>query len=480
MAHALAMNGRNGFLRGLAWADASGLNSSIRWSSREKYRAPLYCRAAKVILDDLHDASDITAMARDRLGRPSNAEQGDMPVTAPTYPMFDPMRYSPLMPLRLTARQARHIWIRAQRLDTPEPFGGDAEATRSAIEHLGYVQIDTIHVIERCHHHILWSRIPQYRREHLHHAQAVEKTVFEYWTHALSYVPVRDLPYYLPAMRRHRSAPSRWFSAVTQADVRKIVKRIEVDGPLSIRDIDDDELREKDHPWASRKPSKRALQLAFYNGLLTISERVGMVKTYELMHRHFGWEVHPKPASERAVVDYLLDRALRAQGIVSLDSICHLDAARKPAVREAIEARVKRRRLQPVEIEGFEKIAHWIEPEAVDVAIGQAASHAPMNAVHILSPFDPLIIQRKRLSMLFGYEHKFEAYLPKEKRVFGYFGLPVLADDEIVAVIDLKADREQRRLLIQQWTWVGVGKARAHKKRIEEVLHRFDAFQFAE
>lgn len=379
-------------------------------------------------------------------------------------------------PASLTQRQARQTWLKAQRLDTPEPFGDGVKATQSAVEHLGYVQIDTIHVIERCHHHILWSRIPKYRRSDLHFAQAVEKTVFEYWTHALSYVPVRDLHYFLPEMRRHRAEPRRWFSAVTPAELRKVVKRIEAEGPLSIRDIEDDELRDKDHPWASRKPSKRALQLAFYNGLLTISERVGMVKTYELMQRHFGWEKRPKGASEREVVNYLLNRALRAQGIVSLDSICHLDAGRKPAVRQAIETRVKRGQLVPVEIEaeGIRKVEHWIEPELLESAAGSSAS-----AVHILSPFDPLIIQRKRLSLLFGYEHKFEAYLPKEKRVFGYFGLPVLVDDEIVAVLDLKADRERKKLLMQQWTWVGHGNARTHKRRIEEALHRFEAFQFA-
>ena len=93
-------------------------------------------------------------------------------------------------------------------------------------------------------------------------------------------------------------------------------------------------LVEKHHPWASRKPSKRALQLAFYTGAVTISERSGMLKTYELMERHFGWDKMPKPASAAETSAYLLDRALRAQGIVSLDSVCYHDAPRKPAIRQ--------------------------------------------------------------------------------------------------------------------------------------------------
>src|ERR1700686_4753071 len=100
----------------------------------------------------------------------------------------------------LTKAAARRIWLRAQRLDTQAPFGDGPEATAAAVEHLGYVQIDTISVIERCHHHILFTRIPAYRRGHLRQAQSIDKTVFEYWTHALSYVPTRDLRFFVADM----------------------------------------------------------------------------------------------------------------------------------------------------------------------------------------------------------------------------------------------------------------------------------------
>src|SRR3954453_14975227 len=133
-------------------------------------------------------------------------------------------------------------------------------------------------------------------------------------------------------MRQHRREPDGRFNAVKPADLRKVLLLIRKDGALTIRDIEDDVLVDKDHPWASRKPSKRALQLAFYTGVLTISERNGMLKSYELMARHFGWDRPPKPASAKQTAGYLLDRALRSQGIVSLDSICHLDAPSKPPV----------------------------------------------------------------------------------------------------------------------------------------------------
>jgi uncharacterized protein len=381
----------------------------------------------------------------------------------------------PSPPHPLTKAQARRIWLHAQRLDSLAPFGDGPEAVAAAVEHLGYVQIDTINVIERCHHHILFTRIPGYLRADLRQAQSIDKSVFEYWTHALSYVPTTDLRFFIAQMRRHRREPDQWFGSVKPADLRKVLRLIKKDGALTIRDIADDVLVDKDHPWASRKPSKRALQLAFYTGVLTISARSGMLKTYELMQRHFGWDKPPKPASAKQILDYLLDRALRSQGIVSLDSICHLDAPSKPAVRRLIEGLLRRGALVPIALEGAAKLEHWARPEAIE-STGDSAS----QMVHILSPFDPLIIQRKRTHRFFDYEHRFEAYVPKEKRRFGYFALPVLVDNDIVAAIDLKTDRNKQKLLMQQWTWIGERPRRDLKRRIEEALHRFERFQLAE
>ena len=376
-----------------------------------------------------------------------------------------------IRPVPVSPAQARRIWLHAQRLDTRAPFGNGAAATLAAVEQLGYVQIDTIHVIERCHHHILYTRIPEYRREHLHHAQSVDKTVFEYWTHALAYLPTHDMRFYVRNMRTYSS---NWFSKVKAEEVRKVLARIRKHGALTIRDIDDDVLVEKDHEWASRKPSKRALQLAFYKGVVTVSQRAGMLKTYELMTRHFGWSRLPRAASEREVLNHLLDRALRAQGIVSVESACYLDAPRKPAMRRLIEARVRRGELVPVELEGADKWQHYAKPEMLETPLPSSE-----DLVHILSPFDPLMNQRKRSLLFFGYEHRFEAYVPKEKRVFGYFACPTIIGDRVAAALDLKTDRERGKLLLQKWTWIGKGPRRADKAKIEEELDRFERFQLA-
>ena len=374
--------------------------------------------------------------------------------------------------VRLAATHARRIWLHAQRLDALAPFGAGPAATPAAVAHLGYLQIDTIHVIERSHHHVLHSRIPSYRREHLHQAQSVDRSLFEYWTHALSYLPVECMPHYVRRMRRDWQRYVVRADEVSAADLRRVLARIRRDGPVTIRDLDDDAPVEKDYAWGSRKPSKRVLEAAFYRGLVTVSRRTGMLKTYELTTRHFAWERLPRAATERETLGYLLDRALRSQGIVSVESACHLDAPRRPAMQRLIESRVRRQELVPVEVKGAARWPHWASPKVLEAIPAPAT-----EPVHILSPFDPLIIQRKRLRHFFGYDYRFEAYVPKDRRVFGYFVCPVLIGDRIVAGLDLKTDRARGKLMVQRWNWVGQGESRALRRQIEAALHEFERFQ---
>src|SRR5215469_7402657 len=127
-------------------------------------------------------------------------------------------------PFPLATTQARQIWLHAQKLDERAPFGEGAQAVADAVAHLGYVQIDTINVIERCHHHILYTRIPAYRRADLRQAQSTDRSVFEYWTHALSYVPSQDFRFFMPDMRLHKREGHRWFANVKPADTRKVMR----------------------------------------------------------------------------------------------------------------------------------------------------------------------------------------------------------------------------------------------------------------
>jgi len=378
------------------------------------------------------------------------------------------------MVYKISKQQAKMIWIQCQKLNQRKPFGQGDEAVLKAVSHLGYVQIDTIHVIERCHHHILYNRIPNYRPSDLQRAQSQEKTVFEYWTHALSYIPTRDFKYFTRSMKSIQDSPGSWLKKVADQDFEKVKMLLKQQGPITIRDIKDDVLVKKTHPWGSQKPSKKALQLGFYRGDFVIAERDGMLKKYDFTERHFGWKKKPALISEVQYANYLIDRALRAQGLVTVDSICYLETKMKKIVASLLEKRLQFGKLHQVQIDQDYKNKFFITPEVLD-------SRLQKNSLtHILSPFDPLIIQRKRLKYFFDYEHLFEAYLPKEKRKFGYFSLPVLSKDQIIALLDLKTDRQQKKLLIQNWVWLEKHKNSENKKIIETELQRFEKFQLAD
>ncbi len=373
----------------------------------------------------------------------------------------------------LSIEAAKKIWMRHQGLHKSSAFGTGPKGTLNAIRQLGYVQIDTIHVIERAHHHILWSRVPNYRPQHLVHLQSKEKSVFEYWSHVLSYFPTESFYFQRLRMETNKVKPNKWYSSVSTMDRKRMLERIEADGPISIRDITDDILVEKDHEWSSKKPSKKVLQLLFNRGELVISERQGMLKKYELTDRHFETHEEIQIPTEQEVFSYKLDRELRAQGIVSIQSMMPLTYKEdKVKMEKLVRTQEKDGKLVSVQIPGIAG-EHWMSMKE-----NKAKADFEENLVHILSPFDPLVYNRKRFHFFFHHDYRFEAYLPKNKRTYGYFALPVIVDSELVALIDMKTDREKDQLLIQQWTWMIKKPSRKVKNLIEDRIGDFEKFQF--
>ena len=170
-------------------------------------------------------------------------------------------------------------------------------------------------------------------------------------------------------MKAHRIAPSRWYADADPKDLARMKRQIRRDGAISIRDIDNDEdvLVEKDHPWASRKPSKRVLQLGFYNGDFTISERVGMVKTYELMDRHFGWSRAPprrRPRRKSANTCSTARYVRRASSAPHRS--CTLGCASRPSSMALVERRVRRKDVGASDHSKATPTQHWVTPEALE------------------------------------------------------------------------------------------------------------------
>ncbi len=327
----------------------------------------------------------------------------------------------------------KRIALDRQGLLRSEHFGRGKGAVLRAVEQLGYVQIDTISVVARAHHHVLWSRIGNYQPVFLQRLVG-ERKLFEYWFHAAAWLPMRDYRYALPRMRK-MNGERDWFPDSNKKLQREILHRVAAEGPLRARDFEDP--AHKSDGWWEWKPAKQALEQLFMQGELMVSGREGFQKIYDLPERVLpGW-VDTRVPDLDEYARHLVDTSLRAHGFASLKSMAYLrkGKALRAAIRSEIENRVADRLLLCVEIRDGAEI--YIDPELLE-------SRAPRTAaqVRILSPFDNSLIQRERARLLFGFDYQIECYLPSEKRKYGYFCLPLLYRDGFAGRVDCKAHRE--------------------------------------
>lgn len=355
--------------------------------------------------------------------------------------------------VELSKAEARHICVVAQ---FPQITTTSAKAVRQLIEHLGYVQIDTISVIERAHQHILFSRAQDYQPALLHQLQKEERAIFEYWGHAMSYLPMRDFRYFLPRMQRMQNPQRRWAKSQLKATrhlLKPVLERIREEGPLSAQDFKEPRVA-KSNGWWDWKPAKMALELLFWRGDLMVTERIKFNKVYDLTERVLPAGLNLAFPEPEEIADYLVCGAIRALGLADRAAIFRFlqpDARRDSdllaASGEDLEFALQRalagNQLVMCRIEGLED-TWFTSREAL-----QNGTDSTKNSVKLLSPFDNLIIQRKRLKQLFDFDYALECYLPQARRRFGYFVLPILWGDEFVGRVDPKVDRKNGHLLLQ-------------------------------
>ena len=338
--------------------------------------------------------------------------------------------------MSLTAK-LRRIALNHQGLLQNEHFGRGRKATLRAVEQLGYVQIDTISVVQRAHHHVLWSRVPNYQPKFLDQLVA-QRQLFEYWSHAAAWMPMRDYRYSLPRMAQ-MNGERNWFKHCDKKLTREILARIQSEGPLRTRDFEDS--REGKKEWWDWKPAKQALEQLFMQGELMVSAREGFQKVYDLPDRVLPDWVDTRHPHMDEFADYLIDSSLRAHGFASQKSITYLRKGEKlrNAVKGQLLGRVEAGQLICLEAQGL-----YIAPDLLE-------QRAPRSfaQVRILSPFDNLVIQRQRLRDLFAYDYQIECYVPEDKRQFGYFCLPLLYRDRLVGRIDCKAHRGLQYLQVK-------------------------------
>lgn len=331
----------------------------------------------------------------------------------------------------------RRIALNRQGLLQNQSFGRGKQATLRAIEQLGYVQIDTISVVQRAHHHVLWSRVPNYQPKFLEQLVA-QRQLFEYWSHAAAWMPMRDYRYSLPRMAQI-NGERNWFGQCDKKLSREILARIEAEGPLRARDFEDS--REGKKEWWDWKPAKQALEQLFMQGELMVSAREGFQKVYDLPERVLPDWVDTRHPEMDEFADYLIDSSLRAHGFATQKSITYLRKGTKlrDAVKRQLLGRVEAGQLLRLENEGI-----YIDPELLE-------QRAPRSfaQVRILSPFDNLVIQRQRTRELFAFDYQIECYVPETQRQFGYFCLPLLYRDRLVGRIDCKAHRRSHCLQLK-------------------------------
>ena len=232
-----------------------------------------------------------------------------------------------------TGNSLRRIALDAQGLTRVEPFGRGIDATHRALEQLGYVQIDTISIVARAHHHTFWNRVPNYYPSHLDRLVR-DGRAFEYWFHAASYLPIRDYRYALPRMHALKRG-EHWF-AKDRKLMRAVLDRIRAEGPLLARDFETPKGRKQG--WWDWKPAKRALEQLFMQGDLMAAGREGFQKVYDLPERVLPSDVDTSTPTIDELAGYLLDTALRAHGFAIPKEVTYL--RRGSAIRTALRARL--------------------------------------------------------------------------------------------------------------------------------------------
>ena len=336
--------------------------------------------------------------------------------------------------------------LRAQLLDGRAPLTGK-EGVARAIDHLGYVQIDTIAAVARAHHHTLWTRCPDYTPAILHDLQAAERRVFEYWAHAIAYLPLSDYRYYTPRMDRIRAVGPAWLRAWREEHrhvLEEVRRRIETEGALTSKDFEPPPGTRRG-TWWDWKPAKRALEILFWQGDLMISERRNFQKVYDLTERILPADVDTTRPTPEELGGFHVRRALSAMGLArEREIVATLHVVKSALVAETLAGMLESRGVLRLSIEGIDE-PYYTLPGALD---GDPAA-APPDRARILSPFDSLIIQRDRIERLFGFSYALECYLPAAKRKHGYFVLPILWRDRLIGRLDPKADRKTETLIVR-------------------------------
>lgn len=356
--------------------------------------------------------------------------------------------------VELSAVEARRIALAAQGFARPRPkAAANLGHVRRLVNRLGAVQIDAVNVLVRSHYLPAYSRLGPYRLELLDHLAYGRRGAFEYWGHAASFLPI-DL---YPALRwrmAYYDGHKRWAAARLRVEskrpgyVDQVLGEVGDRGPVTFGDLTDPGRLEKPKPdlppsqlWWRWADGKTVLEWLYSTGRLAVAGRRGFERLYDLAERVIPADVLTLPALEEEEAQRTLVRhAASALGVATVADLADYFRLPVATTRARIHELVDKGELRPAAVDGWPAGAYL----AVD-----AVSSSVEDVRALLSPFDSLIWERARTQRLFGFRHSFELYVPAAKREYGYYVLPFLLGDELIARVDLKADRAGGALLVQ-------------------------------
>lgn len=383
-------------------------------------------------------------------------------------------------PQTVPAATARRLLLGAQGLLDDPRRKATTDALYEIIERIGFVQIDSINVVERAHHLTLAARLQSYQPRLLERLLERDRRLFEHWTHDASAIPTRWYPYWHERFERYRQkvlAHPWWAERVgdrPRETVAEVLARVRREGPMMTRDFEDQRPQGTDKTWWGWKPEKAALEYLWRTGELAVARRVNFHKVYDLTERVLP-EAHaaprPDPEEHRA---WACRTALERLGIASADEIAgfwravSLEEARAWCERAAAAGEIV-----PVLAEAVDGSAprrSWALPDWEERA---AALPSAPPRIRLLSPFDPILRDRKRTLRLFGFDYRFEAFVPAPQRRWGYYILPILEGERLVGRLDPKLRRDEGVLEIRQVWWEpGVRESKGRLAALEAAVER--------
>jgi uncharacterized protein YcaQ len=349
--------------------------------------------------------------------------------------------------MKLTQESVRLAMLAAQGLLSPPAAPPTKDDLLPIIREMGYLQIDTIHAVRRSHHLVLWSRLGDIEPDWIFQIQA-EGKLFEYYAHALCYLPIEDYPIFRSMILYDDRTGNDWkkWADENQDIVEKVRTVLMEKGPMCSADFESERIFSG---WGSIKAEKLALSRMFSTGEVMVPFRKKFQRYYDFRERVLpDWDDTDLPDVETARKALLL-RTVSALGVARQDWAATYYYFKKTGIPEVLSYLVAEGQLHLEEVEGWE-LPVYIHPDRMNLV--KAAVQGKLKPQHttLLSPFDPLVSDRERTHDVFNFDYTMESFLPAKDRKYGYFCLPILHQGKLVGRLDPKAHRKQKKLEIKK------------------------------